>query len=113
MQLVVVVVSVADGHGLLPVLDVRIERIAEMLAAAVGVGVGPDGRAQQGEPQLIAHAVVAELGFVDKAEAVLRVADIGPALGAYFKLRLLPGVARGGALDGAVGNFVRGEGVGG
>ena len=47
-------------------------------------------------------------------EAVLAVAKIGPAHGGYFELRLLPGVvAGGGAVDGAVGNFVGGEGAAG
>jgi len=60
--------------------------------AHVGVGVGPLGRAQQRKPQLVARGVVAELRLVDEAEAVLAVAQVGPAHGGNFKLRLLPTV---------------------
>src|SRR5580700_8043437 len=44
----------------------------------------------------------------------MRVAEVGPAHGRDFELGFLPGVvAAGGALDGAVGNFVGGFGAGG
>ena len=43
---------------------------------------------------------------------MLAVAQVGPALRGHFKLRLLPTVvAGGGALDGAIGDFVGGEGA--
>ena len=45
---------------------------------------------------------------------MLGVAEVGPALGGDFELGFLPGVvAGGGALDGAVGDFVGGFGCGG
>ncbi len=92
----------------------RVEGVLEVLMAHVGVCVRPLGRAQKGEAKEVADGVVAVLGVVDDGEAVLAVAEIGPAHGGYFELRFLPGVvAGGGAVDGAVGDFVGGEGAAG
>ena len=75
--------------------------------AAIGVGIGRGGRAQQSQAQQVAHRVVAVLRIVDEAEAVLRVAEVGPAQRRHFEARLFPAVvARGRPLDGSVGNLV-------
>ena len=48
LELVVVLVAVAHGQSLLPVAGMRIERVAEVVMAAVGVRVGlnPEGLAE-------------------------------------------------------------------
>jgi hypothetical protein len=48
-----------------------------------------------------------------REKPLLRVAEVGPAQGGHFELGGLPAVvARGGTLDGAVGDFVGGVGAG-
>ena len=108
---VVEFVAAADGLGLLPGAGVRVEGVAELLAAFVGDFVGPGGGAEEGEAEGVACGVVAVLGVVEDGEALLGVAEVGPAHGGDFELGFLPGVvAGGGALDGAVGDFVGGLG---
>ena len=83
------------------------------MVALIGIGVGPRGRAQQRKPQHIAHHVVAVLVLVENAEAVdfsvqAGAREVGPAHGRNLELGILPAiVARGGPLDGSVGNLVR------
>jgi hypothetical protein len=38
----------SGGEGVFPGAGVGVELVGEVLGAAVGVGVGPDGRAEQG-----------------------------------------------------------------
>ena len=107
-------VAAADGEGVFPGAGVGVELVGEVLGAAVGVGVRPDGRAEEGEAEDVAGGVVAVLAVVEEGEALLRVAEVGPAEGGDFELGFLPGVvAGGGALDGAVGDLVGGLGAGG
>ncbi len=79
LQSVVEIVTVADGHRLLPVAGVRIEAIEEVMVAAVCIRIRPDGRAEQRQPQQIPDAVVSKFRLVDQAEAVLRVARDRPS----------------------------------
>ena len=111
---VVEFVAAADGLGLLPGAGVGVEGVGEVLAAFVGDFVGPGGGAEEGDAEGVAGCVVAVLGVVEDGEALLGVAEVGPAHGGDFELGFLPGVvAGGGALDGAVGDLVGGFGAGG
>ena len=58
---VVEFVAVADGEGLLPGAGVRVEGVVEVMVAAVGIGIGPGGRAEEREAEDVADGVVAEL----------------------------------------------------
>ena len=79
----------------------------EVMVSAVGVRIGPGGRTQQREAQHIVLIVVADIRFVHQAEAMLAIAQIGPAMRRNFKLRLLPAiVARGGRSNAAIRNLV-------
>ena len=110
---VVVLVAVAHGKRVLPRPRVGIERVVEVVVAHISLGVGPFGRAQQRQPQHVAHRVVAVLALVQNAQAVLLAvgpdtAEVGPAHRCNLKLRLLPTVvARGRPVNGSVGNLVR------
>ena len=75
----VALVAAMDGLGSLPRAGVRVDLIGEVLRAAVGVGVGPGGRAQQGEAEGVAEGVVAVLAVVEDGDARGAVAEIGPA----------------------------------
>ena len=109
LKRIVVLPAVADGVGLLPGAGVRIECVAEVLMAHVGDRVRPLGGAEEAEAQDVADCVVTEFGIVDKREAVLVVAEVGPELGGNFELRFFPAVgAFGGALDFAVSDVVGG-----
>ena len=59
---VVELVAAADGLGLLPGAGVRVEGVAEVLAALVGDFVGPGGGAEEGEAEGVAGGVVAVFG---------------------------------------------------
>ena len=107
---VVELVAAMHGLGLLPGAGVRVEGVAEVLLAAVGVGVGRGGRAQQGEAEDAAFVVVAVLGVVEDGEASCLASPRSAQLQrGDFELGLLPGVvAKRGALDGAEGDLVGG-----
>ena len=102
----------ADGVRFFPGAGVGVEGVVEVVMAHVGVGVGPFGRAEQGEAQDVAGGVVAEFGVVDEAQAVdfaisACAREVGPLLGRDFELGLFPAIgAGGGAFDGAVGDFI-------
>jgi hypothetical protein len=104
---VVELVAAVDGESLLPCACVRIEGVDEVLVAAVGIGIGPGGRAEEGDAEGVAFGVVTVLGVVEDGEALMLVAEVGPAHGGDFELGFLPGVIAGsGALDRAEGDFV-------
>jgi len=107
-ELVIKFVAAVNCQRLLPRAGVRIERVAEIMMAAIRIWIGPGGRTEQRKPQNISLGVVAVLGIVDQAEAVARVSEIRPAQRRDFILGCFPSiVARCGTLDGAVGNFER------
>src|ERR1700686_4443986 len=68
----------------------RIERIRELVVAAVGFRIGPGWRPQKRKPKHIALGVVSILRFIEQAETVVAVAEVGPAERREF--RRLPGV---------------------
>src|SRR6185437_2759760 len=91
-QRVVELETLAHGERALPCSGVRIERIAEVIRSAVGVGVRVYRGTQQREPQKISYGVVAELAVIEQAETLLAVAEIRPLLCGDFEARLLEGV---------------------
>ena len=67
-------VAAADRERVFPGAGVRVELVDEVLGAAVGVGVGPGGRAEEGEAEDVACRVVAVLAVVEEREALVLIA---------------------------------------
>ena len=67
---IIVLPAAANGLRLFPCAEVRIERIAEVVMAAIGLGVGPDGRAEERQAQGAFSCVIAVLRLVEHAQAV-------------------------------------------
>ncbi len=63
---IVVLVAMPLGHRILPRARMRIQRVFKMMVPHVRIGVGPLGRAQQRQPQQVAHRVVTILAVVDQ-----------------------------------------------
>src|SRR3982751_3379782 len=105
---VVKFVSAPGGEGLFPVSSVRVEGIRELMMAPVCFGIRPSRGTKQREPQHAGFGVVSVFRFIDQAQPVETVPEIGPTQRWNLELRCLPAVvASSGTLDGAVRNFVR------
>ena len=79
------------------------------MVPAIGLRIRPGRRTQQREAQHIVLVVVPILGLIDQAEAMLPIAQIGPAQCRHLELRLLPTiVARRGPFNAAVRNLIGG-----
>jgi hypothetical protein len=80
--------------------------VAEVMMRPVRIRIGRYRRAEQAEPQQIAHTVISVFGFIDQTETI-RIAKIGPAQRRNFEAGLLPAIIpRGWPFDGSIGNLI-------
>src|SRR5450755_1672187 len=106
-QRVVEFVAATDGECLLPVSGMRVQRITEFMMASIRVGIGPGWRPEEGKPKRSSLSVIPIFRFVDQTETVVAVAKVCPAQRGDLEFRRFPSiVARGGAFDRPIGNFV-------
>ena len=107
-EVIVEVVSLANGERLLPRSAVRIERIRKMLMSLVGLRIRRGRRTEKRKAQQVPFRVVPILRFIDQAEAILLVAQVSPAQRRHLELGRLDTVVAGSRpLDGAIRNLER------
>src|SRR3979409_1804389 len=61
------------------------QAVREVVLATVRVRVGVDGTFEQAEPQGVITHAVAMFAICKQGHAVVRIGQVGPALGGYFE----------------------------
>ena len=69
---------------------VREERHGRAVAATIGIEIGPDRGAQQGDPHATALDIVSEAPVVEHGDAEARLRHVDPTVGAHLELRRIP-----------------------